>query len=196
MIVGNMAHSDKSENGQTIAQAFLEHKSVLSAYLAQKLLSQSDIDDLLQDIFEQAYIAESRQDIVSPKGYLFGVARNLLSQRFRKNSKRMSIEINDANISEIAEDFIPPENIVFYKLKMDILNEAIKSLPPQCQRVFVLRKIHGLSQKKIASKMKISTSTVERHITIALARLNAIMTEKGYSDDRQAKAHNNVRRLK
>ena len=191
-----MAHSDKSENGQTIAQAFLEHKSVLSAYLAQKLLSQSDIDDLLQDIFEQAYIAESRQDIVSPKGYLFGVARNLLSQRFRKNSKRMSIEINDANISEIAEDFIPPENIVFYKLKMDILNEAIKSLPPQCQRVFVLRKIHGLSQKKIASKMKISTSTVERHITIALARLNAIMTEKGYSDDRQAKAHNNVRRLK
>ena len=191
-----MAHSDKSENGQTIAQAFLEHKSVLSAYLAQKLLSQSDIDDLLQDIFEQAYIAESRQDIVSPKGYLFGVARNLLSQRFRKNSKRMSIEINDANISEIAEDFIPPENIVFYKLKMDILNEAIKSLPPQCQRVFVLRKIHGLSQKKIASKMKISTSTVERHITIALARLNAIMTEKGYSDDKQAKAHNNVRRLK
>ena len=191
-----MAHSDKSGNGQTIAQAFLEHKSVLSAYLAQKLLSQSDIDDLLQDIFEQAYIAESRQDIVSPKGYLFGVARNLLSQRFRKNSKRMSIEINDANISEIAEDFIPPENIVFYKLKMDILNEAIKSLPPQCQRVFVLRKIHGLSQKKIASKMKISTSTVERHITIALARLNAIMTEKGYSDDRQAKSHNNVRRLK
>ena len=191
-----MAHSDKSGNDQTIAQAFLEHKSVLSAYLAQKLLSQSDIDDLLQDIFEQAYIAESRQDIVSPKGYLFGVARNLLSQRFRKNSKRMSIEINDANISEIAEDFIPPENIVFYKLKMDILNEAIKSLPPQCQRVFVLRKIHGLSQKKIASKMKISTSTVERHITIALARLNAIMTEKGYSDDKQAKAHNNVRRLK
>ena len=127
---------------------------------------------------------------------MFGVARNLLSQRFRKNSKRMSIEINDANISEIAEDFIPPENIVFYKLKMDILNEAIKSLPPQCQRVFVLRKIHGLSQKKIASKMKISTSTVERHITIALARLNAIMTEKGYSDDKQAKAHNNVRRLK
>ena len=191
-----MAHLDKSEGEQTIAQAFLEHKSVLSAYLAQKLLSQSDIDDLLQDIFEQAYIAEMRQDIVSPKGYLFGVTRNLLSQRFRKNSKRISIEINDANISDIADDFIPPENTVFYKLKMEVLKEAIKTLPPQCQRVFILRKIHGLSQKKIASKMKISTSTVERHITIALARLNVIMTEKGYSENVQTNKNNNVWRLK
>jgi len=184
-----MEKPNKADKRQTIAQAFMEHKSVLSGYLAHKLLSPSDIDDILQDTFEQAYLAERKHDITSPKGYLFGVARNLLSQRYAKNARRMSIEINDAQISGIAAEFIPPENQLYYKVKMELLVKAVKTLPPQCQKVFILRKIHGLSQKKIASKMKIST--------IALSRLNATLTEKGYSEgENNNQQSNNVRRLK
>lgn len=191
-----MSDIEEKSGKQTIAQAFIEHKSVLAAYLAQKLLCQEDIDDLLQDTFEKAYLAECKHDIKSPKGYLFGVARNLLSQRYAKNARRIKTEINDAQISDLAADFISPENQLFYKLKLELLLESIKTLPPQCQRVFILRKIHGFSQKKIASKLKISTSTVERHITIAIARLNAKIIEKGYAEGSQLPEQNNVRRLK
>jgi len=192
-----MEKSKYSGEGKSIAQAFIEHKSVLSAYLAHKLLSQADIDDLLQDVFEQAYLAEKKRDITSPRGYLFGVARNLLSQRYAKNSRRISVEINDAQISELAAEFIPPETQLYYKIKMNLLVKAIKTLPPQCQKVFIMRKIHGFSQKKIASKLKISTSTVERHITIALSRLNATLAEQGYSETENShQEQSNVRRLK
>jgi len=187
-----MEKSNNADEGKSIAQAFIEHKSVLSAYLAHKFLSQADIDDLLQDIFEQAYLAEKKRDITSPKGYLFGVARNLLSQRYAKNARRISVEINDAQISDLAA-----ENKLYYKIKMKILVKAIKTLPPQCQKVFILRKIRGLSQKKIASRLKISTSTVERHITIALSRLNATLAEQGYSETENShQERSNVRRLK
>jgi len=192
-----MEKSNNADEGKSIAQAFIEHKSVLSAYLAHKFLSQADIDDLLQDIFEQAYLAEKKRDITSPKGYLFGVARNLLSQRYAKNARRISVEINDAQISDLAAEFISPENKLYYKIKMKILVKAIKTLPPQCQKVFILRKIRGLSQKKIASRLKISTSTVERHITIALSRLNATLAEQGYSETENShQERSNVRRLK
>jgi len=192
-----MEKSNNASGGQSIAQAFIEHKSVLSAYLAHKLLSQADIDDLLQDIFEQAYLAEKKRDIASPKGYLFGVTRNLLSQRYAKNARRISHEINDAQICDLAADFISPENQLYYKIKMKLLVKAIKTLPPQCQKVFILRKIHGLPQKKIASRLKISTSTVERHITIALSRLNATLAEQGYSETENShQEQSNVRKLK
>lgn len=192
-----MEKSNNASERKSIAQAFIEHKSVLSAYLAHKLLSQADIDDLLQDIFEQAYLAEKKRDITSPKGYLFGVARNLLSQRYAKNARRISLEINDAQICDLAADFISPENQLYYKIKMKLLVKAIKTLPPQCQKVFILRKVHGLPQKKIASRLKISTSTVERHITIALSRLNATLAEQGYSETENShQEQSNVRRLK
>jgi len=106
----------------------------------------------------------------------------------------MSIEINDAQISDLAAEFISPETQLYYKIKMNLLVKAIKTLPPQCQKVFIMRKVHGFSQKKIASKLKISTSTVERHITIALSRLNATLTEKGYSETENSH-QDNVRRL-
>jgi len=192
-----MEKSKTAGEEKSIAQAFIEHKSVLSSYLAHKLLSQADIDDLLQDIFEQACLAERKRDITSPKGYLFGVARNLLSQRYAKNARRMSIEINDAQISDLAAEFISPETQLYYKIKMKLLVKAIKTLPPQCQKVFILRKIHGLPQKKIASRLKISTSTVERHITIALSRLNATLAEQGYSETENShQEQSNVRKLK
>lgn len=173
----------KSPKRQTVTDAFLEHRSVLASYLAQKVLQQADIDDLLQEAFEQAYIAEKKHAIHSPKGFLFVVTRNILSKRFKKQSKRIFVEIDDSEISAISDVDVSPENDLHYKFKMDIMMEAMETLPPQCRRVFKLRKIHGLSQKKIAAQLKISTSTVERHITIALIRMNAVMAERGYSED-------------
>ncbi len=173
---------------QTVTEAFLEHRSVLASYLAQKLLQQADIDDILQETFEQAYLAENKLEIRSPKGFLFIVARRILSKKFKKQSKRIFVEIDETEVSEASGIKINPENDLYYKFKMGILMDAIETLPPQCRRVFMMRKLQGYSQKKIASELKISTSTVERHITIALMRMNAVMAEKGYSKNISSKA--------
>ena len=166
---------------QSVLDAFAEHKSVLVSYLAQKLLTPADIDDLLQETFIQAFRAEQKGPIKSPKGYLFIIARNLLSKQFAKQSKELVREISEAEFSSIAADDSSPEIQVHFKMKMETFEKAVATLPPQCRRVFILRKIYGLSQKKIASKLDISCSTVERHITIALTRLAGIMSDKGYN---------------
>ena len=175
------------QNRQSVTEAFLEHRSVLASYLAQKVMQQADIDDILQETFEQAYIAEGKQEIHSPKGFLFIVARRILSKKFKKQAKRIFVEIDESEVSAFSDKKVDPENDLHYKFKMDIVMEAIETLPPQCRRVFILRKIHGYSQKKIAAKLKISTSTVERHITIALVRMNAVMAKKGYSGKSSSK---------
>ncbi len=40
--------------------------------------------------------------------------------------------------------------------------------PTQCRRVFVLKKIYGLSQEEIAAELGIAQSTVEKHIAKGL----------------------------
>ena len=78
---------DLNDESQSILEAFIEHRDVLFSYFARKLLKPEDIEDLLHDTFMVAFKSESNKQIKSPKGYLFVVARNLLSKKFAKDSR-------------------------------------------------------------------------------------------------------------
>jgi RNA polymerase sigma-70 factor (ECF subfamily) len=56
---------------------------------------------------------------------------------------------------------------------------AIAALPPQCAKVFILRKMQGLSQKEIAVRLNISVRTVENHVAVGLSRCRAYMRAHG-----------------
>ena len=172
---------EMESSDQSVLDAFIEHRDVLFSYFARKLLKPEDIEDLLHDTFMVAFKSESNRQIKSPKGYLFVVARNLLSKKFAKESRMRTKSIDEADFNVIKADTVPADQSVHYKLEMEALIKSIEVLPEQCRRVFIYKKFHGLSQKQIASKMQISTSTVERHITIALLKLRSHMSDQGYS---------------
>ena len=172
---------ESTDENQSILDAFNEHRDVLFGYFARKLLKPEDIEDLLHDTFVVAYKSENTRQIKSPKGYLFVIARNLLSKKFAKDSRMRTKSIDEADFNTLQSESVPADQALHYKVEMEVLAQCIESLPEQCRRVFIYKKFHGLSQKQISSKMQISTSTVERHITIALVKLRTQMNEKGYS---------------
>ena len=61
---------------------------------------------------------------------------------------------------------------------MMVFWEAVTTLPPQCQKVFVLKRVYGYSHKEISKKMKISVSTVEKHAASGLKRCSEFMERK------------------
>lgn len=180
----------------SITEAYVEHRDVLFGYFAHKMLKPEDIEDLLQDTFIEAFKSESNRTINSPKDYLFVVARNLMSKKFAKRGKMRTQSIDEADYSHLSYDDVPTDLNIHYKLKLEVLAKCVETLPNQCRRVFILKKFHGMSQKQIASKLNISTSTVERHITIALMRLNALMAEQGYNKSSNIKSSTVVRAIK
>ena len=181
----NLNHQDISpelkDANQSISEAFIEHRDVLFSYFARKLLKPEDIEDLLHDTFVVAFKSENTKQIKSPKGYLFVIARNLLSKKFAKDSRMRMKSIDQADFKTLKAETIPADQALDYKVEMEVLIKCIETLPEQCRRVFIYKKFHGLSQKQISSKMQISTSTVERHITRALLKLRTQMSEQGYS---------------
>ena len=53
--------------------------------------------------------------------------------------------------------------------------EAVRLLPVQCRKVFVLKKVYGYSQREIAAQLNLSESTVEKHISTGIKRCTLFM---------------------
>lgn len=147
---------------------------MLTAYLAQKLLNPEDVDDILQETISLALERGEQTDIRSPKSYLFIIARNLLSKQLKAQARDMECEVEDLDLNQVPCKQASVERQIDSKKILEAFLANVRALPPQCRRVFLLRKLFGWSHKRIAAHFGISTSTVERHITIALTRLDNI----------------------
>ena len=92
---------------------------------------------------------------------------------------RKKLDKDSKTIIDFVEDFTPQEYVtnepsieddIDSRKQMLIFTEAVATLPQQCQRVFVLKKVYGHSHKEIARQLGISTSTVEKHVATGLKR--------------------------
>ncbi|MEO0399547.1 MAG: sigma-70 family RNA polymerase sigma factor [Pseudomonadota bacterium] len=169
-------HEDKAaRKGSAVFSAYMQYKSVLRAVLRRYLRKSSDQEDLLQETFTLAYEAEHKNPINHPKSYLFKVAKSLAIRESTKMSTKLTDHIEDFDTTDLSSNEPSAFDALSGKEEMNALNQAIAALPPQCRKVFVLRKFHGLSHKEIAETMGLSTSTTEKHLAKALEKCSAYM---------------------
>jgi RNA polymerase sigma-70 factor (ECF subfamily) len=64
-----------------------------------------------------------------------------------------------------------PDEILENKELGIVINKALDNLPERCRIIFSMKKQAGLSNKEIATKLKISAKTVENQMTIAFKKL-------------------------
>lgn len=158
----------------------MEHRAVLRAYVARYFLQSEDAEDILQETLVRSLEAEQDRQILSPKSYLFITARNLIFRQLKRQSREIVREISEIDESFLVSSEVPLDIQLHDKRKLSVFIEAANSLPRQCRRVFLMRKLYGLSHKVIAKELNISTSTVERHISNAIKRCQLLMKKKGY----------------
>jgi len=143
-------------------------ESSLKQYLMRFFARHQDIEDVVQETFIRAFKAEQQQEIRSPKSFFFKIARNLaLSEKAAKASELMTYVGDFADLPVIDTGLSVEESLELQQ-RLATLNEAIQSLPPQCRRVLIMRKVFGLSHKEIAARLGISVKTVEQHLTKGL----------------------------
>lgn len=131
-----MSHTPNKSKPPSLLDAFLEHKSVLAAYIAQRVIRNEDVDDILQEAFIQLKLANARETLRSPKSYLFIVARNILSKQLTRDTKYRLAQLEEVEASCIGPACGEPDKQLHSKLKLEAFNAAVESLPPQCKRVF------------------------------------------------------------
>ena len=159
-----------SPGGTSIITAFLGLESLLKKYLRRYLARQQDIDDVVQDVFVRAFEAEQKQEIRSPKSYLFKIAKHMALNETRRKSHQLMVYMGDMADLDVIDSKPYGDEALALEQRLTTLNKLIADLPPQCQRVLVLRKIYGFSHKEVADRLNISVKTVEKHLTKGLQR--------------------------
>ncbi|NOX69990.1 MAG: sigma-70 family RNA polymerase sigma factor [Gammaproteobacteria bacterium] len=146
------------------------------------LVRRQDIEDVVQDTFLKAYESEKKQVITSPKSYLFKIAKNIALNELSKKANQLMDYMGDMEELNVIDNRLYGERELEVRQRLVAFNKAIEALPPQCQRVFIMRKIFGFSHKEIAQRLNITVKTVEKHLTKGLARCQAALQS---DDDRE-----------
>lgn len=171
---------DKARDS-TLSSVYLEHRTFLKRFLSRFLTSPDDIEDVVQETFLRAYNAEHKHtDIHSPKAFLFRVARNLALKELGRKSRLITNYIADLGATEVIDGQNSVEDEVAQRERLAVFCKAAATLPLQCRRSFLLRKIYGLTQQEISRELNISVSTVEKHLATGLMRCNTYMRARGY----------------
>ena len=176
---------NKSTKPTPVLQAFQKHQGALRRFISRFVQRTQDIDDVAQEAFMRAYRAEKGRPIEQPKSFLFRIAHNVAITELTKKSHQIIDYIADIDESAVVWLEDSAEEQAMADELIGIHCEAVAHLPPQCRRVFLMRKVHGMSHKEISVELNISISTVEKHMSKGV-RACANFIEQHTNDEKNA----------
>jgi RNA polymerase sigma factor (sigma-70 family) len=128
--------------------------------------------DTARDVVQETYarFLASRQaadgTVRQPGAVLHQIARHLLVDQHRRAVVRAHEDIDGLDEADepIAPTHLQPDALLSSAQSVRAYLSTIESLPPRCREAFVLHVFDGMSHARIAEKMGISCSMVEKHI--------------------------------
>jgi RNA polymerase sigma-70 factor (ECF subfamily) len=142
---------------------YREYGSALLRYLARRFGSDG-ADDLLQETFVKALRRPQRaEETVSPRAWLFGIARHVGLTAFRK--RKVMTEL-PAAIEAPAEET---------DSRLSEMRQAIAKLPQEMRETLELRLADDLSYEEIAAVLEIPVGTVRSRLHNAVKKLREEM---------------------
>jgi len=170
-----------------VSAAFLENHAFLERFLARFFSDRRDIEDVAQEAYLRAYVAEQQKEIEQPKAYLFRIAKNLALTKLTKKSEKITDYLEESGAYMVVEFGAAVDSEVEAQETLGLYCEAVAALPEKCRQVFLLRKVHGLAHKEIAKRMFLSVSSVEKYLLRGILECKAFVQEhEGLVPNREA----------
>lgn len=161
-------------------QVFLKIRPRILGVVSQYLRNSSDVEDVVQETFIRTYQAWIEDRVQQPEKYIFRTARNLSFKHLALHSTRLTDSIEDIGLPEDPGITDSVLRDVEGSERFALFCEATRSLPTMCRRVFILRRVYGLSHNEIAERLGIAVSTSNQHLAKALAMVTEYMREQGH----------------
>ena len=156
------------EQDRRIAEVIAEQRPGLRSFIRRRVPNEEDVEDLLQEVFYElvrAYRLLKPIDFVA--GWLYRVARNRITDRFRKKRPENfdgAAEEADGEPARM-EDLLPspeagPEALYARKALLDELDDALAELPAEQREVFLAHEVEGRSFKELSAETGVHVNTL------------------------------------
>ena len=154
-----------SELDRWFAREILAHEAALVRYLKRVWPNADEVHDLRQETYIRVYEAAAKARPTSPKSFLFTTARNLITDRVRRE-RVVSIEAReDLDELNVLVDELSPEKRANARQELKRLASAFDRLPPRVREVLWLRRVEEISQRETAGRMGVTEATVEKQLS-------------------------------
>ena len=181
------------DQDQRIADVVQRERSRLLNFIRRRVPDARDAEDILQDVFYQLVEANRLlMPIDHVTGWLFRVARNRITDVFRRVRPELFSEADDADEGGDRlglADLLPspdagPEALYARTALLEALEQAVAELPPEQRAVFVAHEIEGCSFKEMAAATGVSVNTLLSRKRYAVLHLRDRL-QRTYDDFRK-----------
>jgi RNA polymerase sigma-70 factor (ECF subfamily) len=166
-LLDRMASGDR----EALAIIFRRHHGTVYRFSRQMLGSKEAAEDVTQDVFVALTKNAGRFNpaVASLSTYLYGIARNLVLQRYKRSRARLEVSIDaitGADDSALATSSDPTEPLSRAQAARQ-LRQAIVKLPLHYREVIVLCELNGLSYEEAAMVAGCPVGTVRSRLSRA-----------------------------
>lgn len=165
---------------ERVSDAVTRDRTRLRNFIRRRVADPADVEDILQEVFfELLEATRLMQPIEQVTAWLFSVARNRITDRFRKRQREALSEsqIEAANEAKFALDLLPspdagPDEIFARNVLLDELEDALDELPEEQREVFIAHELMGQSFKEISAATGVSVNTLlsRKHYAVEYLR--------------------------
>jgi RNA polymerase sigma factor (sigma-70 family) len=157
------------EQDQGISDVVKREQSRLRNFIRRRVPDPLDAEDILQDVFYRLVEANRLlMPIEHVTGWLFRVARNRITDLFRKQEPENFSEIEPVEEEDEMlpfEELLPsphagPEALYARSVMLDELERAMADLPKDQRDVFIAHEFDGRSFKELSAETGISVNTL------------------------------------
>jgi RNA polymerase sigma factor (sigma-70 family) len=157
------------DQDRRISEVVKREQSRLRNFIRRRVPDPRDAEDILQDVFYRLVEANRLlMPIEHVTGWLFRVARNRITDLFRKKEPENFSEIEPTDEGgELLqfEDLLPspdagPEALYVRSVLLHELERAVAALPKDQREVFVAHEFDGRSVKELSAETGVSVNTL------------------------------------
>ena len=171
-----------------IARVVKDYNRRLFGFIRGRVQSNDDAEDVLQEVWYQLSKVVDIESIEQISGWLFRVARNTLTDRYRK--KRPELLDDQGYVDEEGEGFIRelllddtpgPEMEYLRELFWEELMEALDELPANQRDVFIWNELEGQTFQEISDRTGTNLKTLisrKRYAVVHLRERLALLYEE------------------
>lgn len=181
---------EMSDEDRRISEAVVREQGRLRNFVRKYVSDQSDVEDILQDVFYE-FVAAYRmlKPVEHATAWLFRVARNRIIDRFRGRSRDVLRNAPEAlpgegNLDSI--ELLPspdagPEAAYVRSVLLEEIDDALLELPEEQREVFIGHELLGYSFQELSEQTGVNVNTLlsrKRYAVLHLRRrLRAIHEE-------------------
>jgi RNA polymerase sigma factor (sigma-70 family) len=174
------------DQDQRISEAVSRDRSRLRSFIRRRVPDPGDAEDILQEVFYELVEAyRMMKPVEQVTAWLFQVARNRITDLFRKRSREglrsepARAAQNDGEDGEPLSlvELLPssdagPEAAHARSVLLEELDDALDELPPEQREVFVAHELMGYSFKEISARTGVSVNTLlsRKHYAVSHLR--------------------------